>query len=577
MNTLILLAFFTTSPLLTGYSFHAGVSEGGGDLYWFAMGSFGQFGAGFWRKFYSGATNPDFFFEFTSLNIGDTTDSGRSISYSMGFGVFADFKVVKFTPYVDFYLHFLPWENLGMTFTLHYAWGHMENRPRGFSFGAGITFFGQPKEYSLLKHRELEKKRLTLIADTLIARGLQKLKAKEIDSAEIYFKSALKVAPWHKKASDLLAEAHLRKGIQYYYMHMPDSALSEFSIAYQINPQIAYLSDWLKTTLRMKAEIHYREGEKYLADSNYAMAIKEFKKAFESDSTLPVDRDSLFAELYFKYGLKDMADGDYESAVKHFERSMSYDSTVVLAHKDSLIKAYVSTGIDMIASGKLEDGIMRLEHAIDLDPSLTDSLSGRLQAAYFDYAFSLSETDRPESHLMYAMGNFYSGDRGNTLKHLRKFYDRLNQTPEIGRPYIRDLLRLAQARDPLIRGAALSSIELVAKSYPNDVAKFIQKIAPFIDDADATCRYEAIMTISWIARADYKKVLPYLNALAKHLDDASSDVRFAVVSTLTSIARKDPQAVSPYLDRVQELTNDPDDYVKTAAGEFLEIMKSAAK
>ncbi len=573
MNTFILLTLLTTSPLLSGYSVHAGLSEGGGDLYGYVLGTFGQFGVGFWRKVYGNVTSPNFAFEFTSLNVGDTTDSGRSISYSMGFGAFADFRVPKFTPYIAFYLHFLPWEKTALTLTLHYSWGYMDNRPHGLSFGAGMTFFGQAKEYSLARHKELERKRREKLADTLIAHGITKIDSEQIDSAMAYFQAALEVAPWNQKARALLGEAHFRKGVDYAQRHLPDSALSEFSIAYQLKPELPYLSDWIKYVLHEKAVNHYNLAQKYLSEGDYKSAIDEFKQVFQVDSSFPINRDSLFANLYFKYGLKDMADSNYEDAVKHFEKSMEYDSSVVLAHKDSLVKVYVNTGIDLIASGKLEDGISRLEHAIDLDPSLKDSLKGQLASAYFDYGFSLGQTDDPQAHFMFAMGHFYSGDRKHTLEELRKFYDKLNQTPEIGRPYIRDLFRLAAASDPVVRGAALSSIEIIARTYPHDVAKFTGNLINFIDDPDRTCRYEAALAISWISRADYEKVLPYLDRIAAHLDDESADVRFAVVSTLTSVAKRDPQAVMDYLEKVKNLLTDPDEYVRSAAEEFVSIVK----
>ncbi len=575
MNALIFLFLTTTSPLLTGYSVHTGLVEGKNELYGFAIGSFGQFGVGFWRKVYGEKTNPSFAFEFTSLNVGDTTDYGRSLSYSMGIGIFGDFKVMKFTPYVAFYFHFLPSEKFGLTFTLHYAWGYMDNRPHGLAFGTGVTFFGQPKEYSLEKHRELEKKRRRELAEKVVQKGIEKLRNMEIDSAILYFEYAIKLSPEYERPYKLLGEAHLHKGIDYMNNQMPDSALPEFALALKLNPQLPYLQDWYKLALEKVAGRYFKEGQLYLAEKDYGNAIKQFKKAFEVDSTYPVNRDSLLAQLYFEWGMTELDSGDYESAVRHFEKSMRYDSSFVLQHKDELVSAYLNSGIDMISSGKLEDGINRLEQAIDLAPELSDSVKGQLAGAYFDYGFSLSSSDKPEAHLMFALGHFYSGDREHTLEELRKFYDQVNQTPELGRPYIKALLRLATSDDPVVRGAALSAIEAVAKAYPNDVKRFVPELIPFIDDPDATCRYEALLTISWIARADHRAVTPYIDRIAAHLHDDTPDIRFAAITTLASIAKKAPKLVSHLTDQVQDLLNDPDDYVRSGAEEFMAAVKNS--
>ncbi len=574
MNALIFLILTTTSPLLTGYSAHFGLVEGGGDLYGYAIGTFGQFGVGFWRKVYGDKTNPSFAFEFTSLNVGDTTDSGRSISYSMGIGMFADFKVVKFTPYLAFYFHFLPSEKFALTFTLHYAWGYMDNRPHGLAFGTGLSFFGQPKEYSLARHRELEAKRRREAADKIADAGIQKMQAMDFDSAIVYFEYAIRLAPNYERPYKLLGEAHMHKGIEYMNRQMPDSALPEFVLAMKLNPQLPYLQEWYKLAVKKLADQHFNDGKRYLSEHDYRNAVREFRKTFEIDSTYPINRDSLFGAVYLEWAQMEMDSGDYEGAVKHFEKAMNYDSPLVLSHRKALVSAYVKTGIELISSGKLEDGIKRLEAAIDLDPEIKDSVKGQLAGAYFDYGFSLSQTDEATAHLIFAMGHFYSGDRDNTLKELRKFYDKLNQTPEIGRPYIRELLRLAESDDPVLRGAALSSIEAIAKAYPNDVKRFVKQIARYIDDPDVTCRYEALLTLSWIARTDYESVAPYIDQIATHLDDETPDVRFAAMTTLASIAKRAPQLVSHLTDRVKELLNDSDEYVRSAADEFLAAVES---
>ena len=574
-----MLLLFATNPFLSGFSTHVGLMQSSNrDIFGYGAIAFGQFGVSVWKNAYSERKYPTFSFDFTSLNVGDTTELGRTVSFSMAFGANIDFETMRLTPYIGGFLHFLPSEKIALTFTAHYCWGTLPEKPKGFAYGLGITIFAQPKEHSLRRARERQRRSREEQALALVEKSYKLIQELQLDSAITLLEKAIVLAPDLQIAHYRLAQAHFYKGVIYAKNGKTDSAYIELSVAMSEDSTVEGLREWFDAIKQDMATQYYTQGIEALEREDYAVAIENFKAVLTIDTNFIYDMHELIARSYFLMGMELLRQDNPDSAVNCFDESAKWDSIYVKTYSDSIAQAYFRSGMELLEAGKVESGIERLEHAVELNPKLKAKAKTALSDAYYDMGFAAADKGNDVgAHLLWAMGHFYAGDRDGTVSELRKFYDLAMESPIEARPYLPHLLRLARSNDEVIRSVALSAIEWIAKSFPTDVWTSLDEIAQYLDAPDKPSRFEAAMIISWVAKSAPDVVRKFAPKLIDRLDDEDADVRFAALSALSSIARQYPDDVRPALPKVRALASDPDEFVRREANSLIHLLSASEK
>jgi tetratricopeptide (TPR) repeat protein len=226
---------------------------------------------------------------------------------------------------------------------------------------------------------------------SLFARGRSRHALKRYKEAVADFTDVLLISSIHDIAYIERARAQAA-------LNLFDEAINDFSEAILIEPSnLGIVSPELANILRLR-------GEHYFADSAFAAAIADFKRALAMDGSLSSLLNSSFSQSHYSLGSQGMKEKHLDDAIDHFNQALEIDSTMVLAlvgrgechlqmsvldtaHDDftaaivmepvdSIIRARALLGRAEVAVARdtPDQAIVDLNIALKLDPQPADSM-----------------------------------------------------------------------------------------------------------------------------------------------------------------------------------------------------------
>jgi len=154
--------------------------------------------------------------------------------------------------------------------------------------------------------------------DSLFARGRSRHALNRYKEAVADFTEILLISSIPDIAYTERARAHAA-------LNLFDEAIHDFSEAILIEPSnLGIISPELADILRLR-------GEHYFADSAFAAAIVDFKRALAMDESLFPRVKSSFSQSHYSLGSQGMKKKYLDDAIDHFNQALEIDPTLVLA------------------------------------------------------------------------------------------------------------------------------------------------------------------------------------------------------------------------------------------------------
>lgn len=211
------------------------------------------------------------------------------------------------------------------------------------------------------------------LADDYAARNLNNSAQRYRKDALDDFNLALQVQPKQAEDPYRYVEPLLARGLAYVKLQDYDSALKDFSLAIERNPEFyeAYLSratislgfgDYqqalrdLNTAIDKKTDYpaaFLRRGSILAAQGNYRQAIDDFERVLNSKEK---DAETYFTDTYYKQGLVYINSEKYSDAIDSFTKAINRDKTYA--------EAYYTRGLAYGLMGETEQGIKDYNQAI---------------------------------------------------------------------------------------------------------------------------------------------------------------------------------------------------------------------
>ena len=202
------------------------------------------------------------------------------------------------------------------------------------------------------------------LADELLAQAL--LNQGRIDEALAHAQHAVKVAP--------SAETHRNLGIGLTRMGRIPEAIAEFTLALQLNPNLAdahynLALAWLRQDKLTEAieqwEQALRIQPRYLeAHYNLGVALMRLGRMPEAmehwEDALRIQPD--YAEVHYNLGLALMRMDRVPEAMEHWERAVQIDPNYTEAH--------ANLGVALEQAGRVEEAVGHYEQALRIQPNL---------------------------------------------------------------------------------------------------------------------------------------------------------------------------------------------------------------
>lgn len=123
-----------------------------------------------------------------------------------------------------------------------------------------------------------------------------------------------------------------------------------------------------------------------------------------------------------------------------------------------------------------------------------------------------------------------------------------------------------------IKAKALWMLGEMGLIYPQEVEKYVEQIAGYMEEDNPKLRERSINALGRIGRSDTDLIIPYLDKLMEAKYDKEGAVRLAFVWACENIATNSPDLFCEKLDIFFEMIEDSNEKVRMEAPEMFRVM-----
>ena len=123
-----------------------------------------------------------------------------------------------------------------------------------------------------------------------------------------------------------------------------------------------------------------------------------------------------------------------------------------------------------------------------------------------------------------------------------------------------------------VRAKALWLLGEMGLMYPEEIKRYVEDIAGYLDDDSPKLRERSANAMGRIGRADPNLVIPHLDRLMNLRHDESENVRHAFIWACENIASNDPELFCEKLEIFHELISDSGQKVRIEAPEMFRVV-----
>jgi len=326
----------------------------------------------------------------------------------------------------------------------------------------------------------------------------------DLDTALIYAKEALKIAVESKNDS-LLASAHKKTGIVYYYGGDTENALKSFEKAAEYYENLKDLYE-TGNILNNIGILHSDWG-------NYDKSLEYYNKAIEYYNR--VDSISSVGSTTGNIGTVYLSVGNYEKAIEYFEKSMK----IAESQNDRSLVASNLNNIGLVYQywGKFEDAVTNYQSSLSIVESLNEKVTAgqillNIGVVYFDWNNYEKAIEYYNKALIIEEELKDNLNIVNTLNNIAIVYDKWGKDEEAQEYYLKALNTAEETgRKKEIATALLNigSYYFIRENY-NKALEFFRRsliLRKEIGDNEGTA--SSLMGIGniYIEKKDYNKAL----------------------------------------------------------------------
>ena len=123
-----------------------------------------------------------------------------------------------------------------------------------------------------------------------------------------------------------------------------------------------------------------------------------------------------------------------------------------------------------------------------------------------------------------------------------------------------------------VKAKALWLLGEMGLKNPEEIEKYVEDIAGYMDDGNPKLRERSTNAIGRIGRADKNLIIPQLDKLMTMKDDESENVRHAFIWACENIATSAPELFLENLEIFLEMISDSSDKVRIEAPEMFRVI-----
>ncbi|MBE6496852.1 MAG: HEAT repeat domain-containing protein [Methanobrevibacter sp.] len=132
--------------------------------------------------------------------------------------------------------------------------------------------------------------------------------------------------------------------------------------------------------------------------------------------------------------------------------------------------------------------------------------------------------------------------------------------------------RLDNNYSAAVKAKALWLLGEMGLKYPEEIEKYVEDIAGYMDDGNPKLQERSTNAIGRIGRGDENLIIPYLDQLMTMKDDESENVRHAFIWACENIATNAPELFLENLEIFLEMISDSSDKVWIEAPEMFRVV-----
>lgn len=127
-----------------------------------------------------------------------------------------------------------------------------------------------------------------------------------------------------------------------------------------------------------------------------------------------------------------------------------------------------------------------------------------------------------------------------------------------------------------------SSLKIIAKvlwmlgemglQYPNEIKKYVNKIASFLESTDDLLRERSLNALGRIGRADFELIKCYFDKMMDLSKDSCPNVRLSFIWASENIATNTPTAYKEHIPTFANLLDDENNRVRMEAPEMFRVL-----
>ena len=123
-----------------------------------------------------------------------------------------------------------------------------------------------------------------------------------------------------------------------------------------------------------------------------------------------------------------------------------------------------------------------------------------------------------------------------------------------------------------VRSKALWLLGEMGLMHPEEIKRYVEDIAGYLDDGSPKLRERSANAIGRIGRADPNLIIPHLDRLMKMRHDESENVRHAFIWACENIASSAPEIFCEKLEIFHEMISDSGKKVRIEAPEMFRVV-----